>query len=234
MRVLLAEDTPISAEAMKAMALHCSVELDIAHNGLQAIEMVVNAKAKGRPYSLLLIDVMMPILDGVEATKRLRAKGFDAKQLPIVAVTAASSFDEVRSYRASGMQAFLEKPVAMADFKATLEAWGHGDKGTKTHPDPKIDPVVLASLTKQFTDRNLRTLELIETALGSETITSSAENEIRNLLHQIAGTAATFGDAELSQAARTHEYALIGSGDDQEALRLNLGDAARTLRRRQL
>lgn len=232
MRVLLAEDTPISAEAMKTMASHFSVELEHASNGLEAIEMVEQARKEGRPYSLLLLDVMMPIVDGVEATKRLRARGFDADQLPIIAVTAAASFDETRSYRAAGMQAFLAKPVKLADLRATFEAWGHGDRPSKCKSAPKIDPTILKALGKQFDERNERTLDLIESTLAADAITSSEVEEIRNLLHQIAGTATTFGDANLSKAARSHEHALNAAASDPDEIRGCLKYAARTLRQR--
>ena len=109
LRVLLAEDTPINAEMMRAMASHLKIEMDVAANGLETIAMIEAARDAGNPYSLLLLDVMMPILDGVETAKRLRQSGYNEAELPIVAVTAATSLDEVRSYRAAGMQAFLEK-----------------------------------------------------------------------------------------------------------------------------
>lgn len=237
MRVLLAEDSPISAAAMKVMAKYCLVDMDIAADGLEAIEMVQAAKTIGHPYSLLLIDVMMPIVDGVEATRRLRALGFDAEQLPIIAVTAAASFDEVRTYRANGMQAFLAKPVALEDLKAAFRAWGHMNREEEPMLDPRINSEMLASLKAQFNDRNKHTLKLIETALASdasEAISRDLIIEIRNLLHQIAGTATTFGDASLSRAAQSHEYALIASREDQNALRANLMDAARTFKDRKI
>lgn len=241
-RVLLAEDTPISAEAMKAMAQHLSFEMDHASNGVEAIEMVESASADNRPYALLLIDVMMPIIDGVEATKRLRAMGYDAQQLPIIAVTAANSFDEVRSYRQCGMQGFLAKPVSLADMRATLDAWAKAppvkarsksaNRVNSAKKTARIEPALLETLRLQFHERNQHTLYLIETALKADDISPASIEEIRNLLHQIAGTAATFGDAPLSDTARAHENALteaeMGNGDARE----HLESIAHTLKQR--
>ncbi len=232
LRVLLAEDTPISAEAMKAMAGHFSVEMDLAANGLETIDMVEAARREGRPYSLLLIDVMMPILDGIETTKRLRERGYDAQQLPIVAVTAATSIDEVRSYRACGMQAFLAKPVALADLRATFEAWGHSSDPSAKNPAQQIEPALMKALGQQFRDRNERTLNLINDALASDEISAAVVAEIRNLLHQIAGTATTFGDVKLSEASRVHENALIEAEVSGGALRQCLEQAALSLNQR--
>ncbi len=232
LRVLLAEDTPINAEAMKAMSTHLSVDLDIASNGFEAIEMIEEASALGRPYSLLLIDVMMPVLDGIETTRRLRRKGYDAQQLPIVAVTAACSFDEVRAYRACGMQAFLAKPISLNDLRATYEAWGHTSEPAKQDQLAKIEPAVLAALKEQFRDRNKRTLNLIEAALRADEISSAVVDEIRNLLHQIAGTATTFGDPPLSEMASAQEHALIAAQMAPDAVRTSLEEAASCLRER--
>ncbi len=232
LRVLLAEDTPISAEAMRAMAEHFSVEMDIAANGLEAIEMVEAAQAERRPYSLMLVDVMMPILDGVETTKRLRARGFDAEALPIVAVTAATSFDEIRSYRACGMQAFLAKPVALKDLGATLEAWGHKADKRASKPASTIEPALMEALEQQFRDRNMRTLKLVETAIKNADFSAATIDEIRHLLHQIAGTATTFGDPKLSELARTHEHALIEAEMNEEELQERLQKAVKSLKER--
>lgn len=232
MRVLLAEDTPINAEAMKAMAAHLSVEMETASNGFEAIEMVEQAKADGTAYSLLFVDVMMPVLDGIETTRRLRSRGFAAKDLPIIAVTAATSFDEIRAYKACGMQAFLAKPVALADLRATFEAWGHASDPAKPDPIARIEPAVLAALKEQFGDRNQRTLGLIEAALGEDAINPALIEEIRNLLHQIAGTATTFGDPPLSTMARAQEHALIEAHGSPEKLRQSLEEAAKCLRQR--
>ncbi|MEL6876520.1 MAG: response regulator [Pseudomonadota bacterium] len=233
LRVLLAEDTPISAEAMRAMAEHLAVDIDIAPNGLKAIEMVEAARSEGRPYSLMLVDVMMPILDGVETTKRLRQRGYDPESLPIIAVTAATSFDEIRSYRACGMQAFLAKPVALADLRATFEAWGHkGCRNEEVKRIHMIEPALLKALGQQFRDRNERTLNLIEDVLAADDFSEATIAEIRHLLHQIAGTATTFGDAKLSKAARAHENALIAAQMDKGELRQCLEQAANSLKER--
>ncbi len=222
LRILLAEDTQISAEAMKAMASHFGVDLETAENGLDAIHMVEAAHAEGNPYTLLMVDVMMPILDGVETTIRLRELGFGADVLPIVAVTAATSFDEIRSYRAAGIQAFLAKPVGMKEFKAALEAWGY-----RTRPRASTKRLIaLRDLEEQFHDRNVRTLNIIEEALTQKDISGATVKEIRHLLHQIAGTATTFGKPELSRVARIHEHELLDAVENDGSRRALL-EAAR-------
>lgn len=205
LRVLLAEDTQISADVLMAMTRHLSVQMDHAINGVEAIAMIKAAESAAKPYSMLLLDVNMPILDGVETAKRLRAQGYDAEYLPIIAVTAATDLDEVRTYRAAGMQAYLEKPVALDDLRATLRAWGHRTRNT---PQRKRS-AALEALKLRFDDRTLGLLRQIDGALDRSDIDEALIMELRNLLHQLAGTAGSFGQPRLGEVARNQEAALL-------------------------
>ena len=227
LRVLLAEDTQINAEVLIAMTRHLSVAMDHALNGLEAIAMIRQAEEHGTPYSLLLLDVNMPILDGVETARRLRAEGVDAEELPIIAVTAATDLDEVRAYRAAGMQAYLEKPVALDDLRATLAAWGHRPRRKRSVGDRKA---ALATLQLKFEERVVQTLGQIDGALSRRRIDEALVMELRNLLHQLAGTAGSFGQPQLGQVARAQEASLLAaffSGDD---VRPVLSDARNALK----
>lgn len=228
LRALLAEDTPINAEMMQAMASHLEIDMDVAANGLDAITMIDEAKEADHPYSMLLLDVMMPVLDGVETARRLRQSGYSKEELPIIAVTAATSLEEVRTYRAAGIQAFLEKPVAIEDLRAVLKAWGHGTVARKQ----RVPQTALRALQDQFEQRNLRTLGSIEAALEHERFDEETVMEIRNLLHQIAGTATTFGNTALGEDARRHENALVAAFFEQGDIRSVLGGARDSLRKR--
>ena len=231
-RILLAEDTPISADAMMLMARQLSVEMDVAENGLDAIAMIEKASAAGRPYTLLMVDMMMPVLDGIETTLRLREMGYTPDALPIIAVTAATDLNEVRAYRASGMQAFLSKPVKLTDFRAALNAWGVRPRRRQTDKAVTIPVETLAALGQQFAERNGRTLSLIEATLAEELFDAVAIEDIRVLLHQIAGTAATFGNAVLGDAARRCEGELVRARQAGADLKPVLRNAARELKRR--
>jgi CheY-like chemotaxis protein len=205
LRILLAEDTDIAAEMILAMAERLKVEMDVAPNGLDAIAMVHEAIAEGRPYSLLLMDAMMPVLDGVETARRLRAEGLDRDALPIIAVTAATNLDEIRTYRDAGMQAFLEKPVSLEDLRATLKAWKH-------KPGQQVDNKrknTLAELQQQFAQRKQTAIAALDMALEDGDFAEETVLHIRMLLHKIAGTAGSFGEASLSEDARSLEGELM-------------------------
>lgn len=207
LHVLLAEDTPINAEMMQAMAEHLGVTMDLAENGQDAIDMVRSAAMKGEPYALLLVDVMMPVLDGVETTRRLRAEGFSAAELPIIAVTAATDRDEVRQYHAAGMQAFLPKPVGLNDLSAALNAWGRSAPQIK----PGSQANVWQALRQKFILRKQNALAQIQAALAANTLDDEVVMELRNMLHQLAGTAGSFGEESLEVQARKFEAALMAA-----------------------
>jgi CheY-like chemotaxis protein len=218
MRILLAEDTPISADMMGAMAAHLGVDMDIAANGLEAIAMIRNAARTKRPYTLVLLDVMMPVLDGIETTQRLRAEGFDAANLPIIAVTAATDLDEVRNYRKAGMQAFLPKPVRLADFSDTIIAWGDGTNKRRKEEVPAEWTI----FQDQYAQRKRKALAQIKQALAARNLDEDQIASVRAMLHQLAGTAGSFGENELSERSRAHEAALV-------AAHLNSGDVKAVL-----
>lgn len=205
LRVLLAEDTPINAEMMCAMAEHLGVAMDVAENGQDAIDMVRKAAMSGTPYALLLADVMMPVLDGVEATRRLRAEGFTPAELPIIAVTAATSREEVIQYRHAGMQAFLPKPVGLSELSAAIHAWGRSAPRVK----PGSQANVWQALRQKFIQRKTNALAQIKAALAADGLDDDAVMELRNMLHQLAGTAGSFGEDNLEMQARKCESALM-------------------------
>lgn len=215
MRVLLAEDSAVSGDMTQAMATHVGVDMDVARNGLEAIEMIQAAQDEGRPYTLLLADVMMPVIDGIEMTRQVRASGITEAQMPIVAVTAATEVEDIRSYRAAGMQAFLQKPVSMQDLRAVFAAWGHRSRRRKE----TIRARAMLVLGAQFAARKAETLETIETAIAMQSRDEAVVSEIRTMLHQIAGTAGSFGDAALGEAAKACEMALLAAAfDDTDVL----------------
>lgn len=113
LRVLLAEDNPINEKVALRLMEHLGVKADIAHNGLEAVEL-----ASTVTYDVVLMDIQMPELDGIEATKQLRAKFANA--LRIVAMTAnAMPEDRVRAKEA-GCDDFLAKPVRLDDLTRVL------------------------------------------------------------------------------------------------------------------
>ena len=109
-RVLLAEDVMINAEIMKRLLAMKSMEVDHAANGQLAAEMFA-ASAPGC-YDAVLMDVRMPVMDGLKATETIRAMDrADAQTVPIIAMTANAFDEDVQRSLQAGMNAHLSKPV---------------------------------------------------------------------------------------------------------------------------
>ncbi len=123
LRILVAEDFDINRELVTQMLARLGITIECAEDGLEAVSMVHQARAIGRPYHLVLMDLQMPRLDGFGATKRLRAAGLTEEDLPIIAVTANAFQDDIENCFAVGMQAHLAKPLSMDQLARTLDQW---------------------------------------------------------------------------------------------------------------
>ncbi|MBR1497634.1 MAG: response regulator [Oscillospiraceae bacterium] len=120
-RVLLAEDMMINAEIMKELLGMRDMEVDHAENGQIALDMFSNSPAQY--YDAILMDVRMPVLNGLEATGSIRALDRpDAKTIPIIAMTANAFDEDVQLSLQVGMNAHLTKPVEPEHLYATLES----------------------------------------------------------------------------------------------------------------
>ncbi|MBQ7563128.1 MAG: response regulator [Lachnospiraceae bacterium] len=119
-RVLLAEDMAINAEIMKMLLSTRQIEADHAENGQIAIDMF--RESKEGFYDAILMDVRMPVLDGLGATKAIRAlEREDARTVPIIAMTANAFDEDVQRSLQAGMNAHLSKPVEQDKLFSTLE-----------------------------------------------------------------------------------------------------------------
>ena len=118
--ILMAEDVQINAEILKQIITMRQAEADHASNGRIALEMFENSP-EGH-YDAILMDVRMPEMDGLEATRAIRAIDRpDAKSIPIIALTANAFDEDVQRSLQAGMNAHLSKPVDPEHLYQTLE-----------------------------------------------------------------------------------------------------------------
>ena len=119
-KVLVAEDVQINAEILKMILQMRGIDCDVAENGKIAVD-TFSSKPEGT-YSAILMDMRMPEMDGLEATRAIRAmKRDDAKKIPIIALTANAFDEDVQRSLQAGLNAHLSKPVKPEQLYQTLE-----------------------------------------------------------------------------------------------------------------
>lgn len=115
LQILLAEDNPINQLVAKTLLINLGHQVDVVANGSEAVRAV-----QQRSYDLVLMDIHMPEVDGVQATRLIRALPSDASDIPIVALTANAMKGDREKYLAAGMIDYLTKPIDRQALAQTL------------------------------------------------------------------------------------------------------------------
>jgi len=116
--ILLAEDNPVNQKLAKFMLTKAGYQVDIALNGREAVDMYTSNSDK---YDLILMDISMPEMDGLEATGEIRKRGF--KNVPIIAMTAAAMQEDKEKCLNADMNDYISKPIKREVVFSTLKRW---------------------------------------------------------------------------------------------------------------
>jgi len=214
LRVLLAEDNVVNQKLALRLLEKLGYRADVAANGLEAIEAL-----ERQPYDLLLSDVQMPEMDGLEATRRILERWPEGERPWIVAMTAEAMSGDRERCLAAGMNDYLAKPIRVDELVAAIKRTPRRAGGV-SRPAPSsdgtIDPAVLArlldgvggdadfvtDLIAQFATDAPALLTAAKTALGD----GDAE-AVRRAAHTLKSNAATFGADRLADRSRALEEA---------------------------
>jgi len=158
LRILLAEDNKVNQRVGLLLLQRLGFRADVVGNGQEALDAVERV-----PYDLVMMDVRMPEMDGLEATRRIRART-DIRQPRIVAMTASVFAEDRESCRVAGMDDYLAKPVRSEELLAALERAGASptvtagdgaevDAGPDSGDWGPVDLSVLANLLRSLGDR---------------------------------------------------------------------------------
>ncbi|MBN1932559.1 MAG: response regulator [Desulfobacterales bacterium] len=117
-RILLAEDNPVNRKLATMMLSRAGYQVEAASNGRQAVEKIVNSPTS---YDLIFMDIQMPEMDGMEATKAIRKQGLE--NIPIVAMTAHALKGDMEICIQAGMNDYITKPIKRELVLNVLEKW---------------------------------------------------------------------------------------------------------------
>ena len=219
LRLLIAEDNEINQRLIKALCRNAGYEPHIVGDGKAALDAVASAQARGDQFAMVLMDLQMPLMDGISATRELRARGFNAAKLPVVALTANAYPEDIERCLASGMQGHLAKPLQMCDLVKAVERFARkGEAAAAKSDGDAVDALHISDLAE-----NYQTLkDAVREMLADLAITNidSRWEEVASSLHQLAGIASHFGEARLGRVASEVERGMKSAGDADQRMAL--------------
>ncbi len=216
LRVLLVDDNALNRQMASRMLAHLGQEVVVAGDGQEALDITAREK-----FDLILMDMQMPVMDGIEATRKIRAGTNASSRTPIVAMTANASEADQRLCAEAGMSDFRSKPVSIASLRSLLE----------THAVAKPRASVMAfrlppSLQLPSDAFDHRKAEIVE-ALGEDVfqellqtffddanrilaglhdaLSSGEHDRVRRMLHSLNGAAANVGLADIAATSNRLE-----------------------------
>ncbi len=189
-RVLLVEDNAVNQKVAVRLLERMGCSVRIADNGAEAVKAYSE-----NPFDLVLMDLQMPVMDGLTATRHIRDLEGTGKQTPIVALTANAMTGQLERCMEVGMNAFLTKPIELTRLRETLERYGLGaaraNDAQSNRTDENSVPIDLGRLNELTAGDAEFAHELASTFMASG----------QQVLGEIDAAIATFDRSTLSRAA---------------------------------
>jgi PAS domain S-box-containing protein len=208
LRILLAEDNAMNQKVALRLLERLGYRADVANNGLQAIEAL-----EQKPYDVVLMDVQMPELDGLDATRRIVAQWPEESRPHIIAMTANALPEDREACFAAGMNDYVAKPIRAEELAAALKrARPLTTDDGRENGDVKLDDSALGNLRELGGDDFLG--EVIDAFLGDapellatlrRSLEEGKDEELRRAAHTLKSNGSTLGAAEFAELCRTLE-----------------------------
>lgn len=212
--ILIAEDNPTNRLVLREMLEHLGQRVTEAETGAEAVEL-----ARQQAFDLILMDISMPVLDGLAASQAIRAKGA-SRHSRIVGLTAHGLPEELRRFAAAGLPEVIRKPITfpvLADLLQSPVAACQSDIDEEALHD--LRRILSAPARAQAVASLLDEGEAFVAALQDPAIPAE---DLRHLAHSLHGAAAQFGGRSLARGLQQLEQRLA-DGQDRGAPALQLG-----------
>ncbi|GMM92575.1 ATP-binding protein [Qipengyuania sp. MTN3-11] len=221
-RILLVEDFELNREVIGAMLERIGHECLEAFDGQDAMAKIDLSLFTGKYFDLILMDARMPRIDGLEATRRLRACGRYAKT-PIIGLTANVFAEDVEACLEAGMDRVLHKPVRIDELRdaiaAALQSPVDRSESCEIKPAGK-EPTAREALTARYVEQRAAMLARISELIDAGDFSEANREEIVGIAHKLAGSAGMFGDPVTGDLAYVLEECVRGfSQGDEEPIR---------------
>ena len=217
-RILLVEDTPINQVLVKKMLCHLNQQVETADNGAEALEMI------GRDhFDLVLMDIQMPVMDGITATRKIREMG---RRMPVLALSAYTMENNQQDSIAAGCNEFLPKPIKKCQLREALLRWLDKDEPIPFHrtesiPSSQSDgdrqqAVIHSTLLAEDPEMEPLVVDYVQNLPGTlhrleENLARADEESLAQGAHRLKGTGGGFGYQQLTDlAAQLEKEALAG------------------------
>jgi len=211
-RVLLVEDNQINQQIARELLEAKGVQVTLANNGQEALDLLQGA-AEPVPWSVVLMDLQMPVMDGHEATKLLRAQKRFAR-LPIVALTAHASVEEGERCLSAGMNAHLSKPIDPAALYQAIAYWSKAASLIQTLQIAGVNvaqglrncggnSATYESLLQKFLNHSVDRAGTLRQAIKAQDFATA-----ERAAHTLKGVSASLGALPCSQLSCELEHAL--------------------------
>ena len=225
LRVMIVDDGEMNRELVE-IALHEAGHEVVAFEDAPG---AIDRLRRDAAFDAVLMDVQMPGMDGLTATRIIRTLDGPAADLPVIALTANVLPDQIAACRDAGMDEHLAKPLDMSALFAVLERVRRGAATAKAGHDGSLSETArnaLDDLTRRYMDHVATLLDDVDRHMAARDV-----EQLACLAHSVAGTAGSFGLTPLSDAAFDLEAA-AKRGDDSDRLRSELDQAAEAFRTR--
>ncbi|MGI8943180.1 MAG: ATP-binding protein [Qipengyuania sp.] len=218
-RILVAEDLPMNQELARAAIERVGHQVDIASDGAEALRAV-----QERSYDLVLMDIQMPNMDGITATRAIRVLDSPARDVPILAMTANVLPEQVREVLSAGMNGHIAKPVRQKELHAAIAAALAGRTVYAARAsvgavafDVEVFTSVLRTLPLESLRRHVLALQAdVEEVANAPT---DGAKTLETAAHKIVSQAGMLGLMRLSAAAREVEQAAYTGSELEPSLR---------------
>jgi PAS domain S-box-containing protein len=161
--VLVAEDNAVNQQVARRMLELLGCKVSVVGNGLEAVD-----ACERQSFDLILMDIQMPVMDGLEATREIRRREAQRRRTPIVALTASAITGELERCRAAGMDNLLTKPIDLARLRETLDGLTRGATDSDQSADHCVAPAAVATRLAGAAAPELIDLPRLREAVGDD------------------------------------------------------------------